>query len=571
MPKYPITPEFMQELPEAIVVLYERLADYLIADICSRFKYNETATATTILHIKQLLKNGYDLDNINRYIKKTLKLTDAEFSKAWSTALGENQRYFDTIVTDQSSFDREAFDSTIEAIRAQTHGMLKNITQTMGFAVRIAGRVQMLDLDGAYERVLDDALMKVQSGISYNVAIREATKQLTDSGVQYIEYASGWHNRVDVAARRAVMTGVTQMSRRYSDQSAELLETPYREVSAHRGARDKDYPNPWSNHKKWQGRVYSIREKDKYPSIYTVCGLDQVDGLCGANCRHTYFPYVEGVTERTYTDEELENLDPPPFEFEGKKYTMYEATQKQRQIETALRKVKREAIAAKAIGDDETYTSLAVRYKRLNDEYHAFSKTAGLREQLERGNIAEFGSKEASAVQKAAKSIANSANNAIIQDESRHMANGMRKPASHILTSDEIESVVEDAKSIEIPTEILKFNAGTQTGFSDDEEIIHVRGDIFPDLTTKNVRDRMSARAVLAHEYYGHYKNHPSEYKVGDWRDEFRASREAAINTPNLTDEERAHLMIDAYDRAKEALQVIEYDEIARRIIYGYE
>ena len=403
MPKYPITPEFMQELPEAIVVLYERLADYLIADICSRFKYNETATATTILHIKQLLKNGYNLDNINKYIKKTLKLTDAEFSKAWSAALGENQRYFDTLVTDTNGFDREAFDQTIAAIAAQTSGELRNITRTMGFAVRVAGRVQMLDLDGAYERVLDDALMKVQSGISYNVAIREATKQLTDSGVQYIEYASGWHNRVDVAARRAVMTGVTQMSRRYSDQSAELLETPYREVSAHRGARDKDYPNPWSNHKKWQGRVYSIREKDKYPSIYAVCGLEQVDGLCGANCRHTYFPFVEGVTERTYTDEELENLDPPPVEFEGKKYTMYEATQKQRQIETALRKVKREAIAAKARGDDEEYTSLAVRYKRLNDEYHAFSKAAGLREQLERGNIAEFGADEAKALLKALK------------------------------------------------------------------------------------------------------------------------------------------------------------------------
>lgn len=256
MPKYPITPEFMQELPEAIVVLYERLADYLIADICSRFKYNETATATTILHIKQLLKNGYDLDNINKYIKKTLKLTDAEFSKAWSTALGENQRYFDTLVTDQSSFDREAFDSTIEAIRAQTHSMLKNITQTMGFAVRVAGQVQMLDLDGMYERVLDDALMKVQSGISYNVAIREATKQLTDSGVQYIEYASGWHNRVDVAARRAVMTGVSAMSAQYSIQEMKLLETDLVEVSAHRGARDKNGVNAWDNHKKWQGKVY---------------------------------------------------------------------------------------------------------------------------------------------------------------------------------------------------------------------------------------------------------------------------------------------------------------------------
>lgn len=73
---------------------------------------------------------------------------------------------------------------------------------------------------------------------------------------------------------------------------------------------------------------------------------------------------------------------------------MYEATQKQRQIEAALRKVKREAIAARATGDNETYTSLAVRYKRLNEEYHAFSQTAGLREQLERGNIPEFGADE---------------------------------------------------------------------------------------------------------------------------------------------------------------------------------
>ncbi len=407
--KYPITPEFMQELPAAIVELYERLADYLIEDICSRFKYNETATATTILHIKQLLKNGYDLDNINKYIKKTLRLTDAEFSKAWSTALGENQRYFDAIVTDTSGFDREAFDRTIAAIAAQTSGELRNITQTMGFAVRTAGRVQMLDLAGAYERVLDDALMKVQSGISYNVAIREATKQLTDSGVQYIEYASGWHNRVDVAARRAVMTGVTQMSRRYSDQSAELLDTPYREVSAHRGARDRDYPNPWSNHKKWQGRVYSMKAGDKYPSIYTVCGLDQVDGLCGANCRHSYAAFVDGVSERTYTDKELENIDPPPFEFEGKKYTMYEATQKQRQIETALRKVKREAIAAKARGDDEEYTNKAVRYRRLNDEYSSFSKAAGLREQTERGNIPTFGTDEAKAINKQYSALAKKA------------------------------------------------------------------------------------------------------------------------------------------------------------------
>lgn len=118
-----------------------------------------------------------------------------------------------------------------------------------------------------------------------------------------------------------------------------------------------------------------------------------------------YYAFVEGVSKRTYTDEELENIDPPPFEFEGKKYTFYEATQKQRQVETALRKVKRELIAAKGRGDDEEYTTKAVRYRRLNEEYEAFSKAAGLREQRERGNIAEFGPKEAREATKAAKTF----------------------------------------------------------------------------------------------------------------------------------------------------------------------
>ena len=125
---------------------------------------------------------------------------------------------------------------------------------------------------------------------------------------------------------------------------------------------------------------------------------------------------------------------------------------------------------------------------------------------------------------------------------------GFWKPANHILTEQEIDSIKADAEAIEVPVSLLRFNQGTQTGF----------------------RDRMSEQAVLAHEYYGHYKHHPSEYNAGDWRDEFRASYAAAIETPNLSDEDRALLMIDAYDRAKEAGIILEYDEKARKIIYGY-
>lgn len=407
--RYPITPDFMYSLPLPLIYLFQRLEEQILEDICSRVAMTGEMTETAIEHIRSLQRRGYDYKKINEYIRKTLKLTQSEFDTVWNKAVQRNQQYFDTLIDDnlilgENNFNANLFMAEINAIEMQTLGELTNITRSMGFAYRAPdGMVKVDDIGRMYQRVLDDALMRVESGQSYNVAIRDATKMLTDSGLQYVDYESGWHNRVDVAARRAVMTGVTQLSRQYTEQTATLLDTPYREVTAHRGARDVDSPNPWSSHKKWQGRVYSIHTDDIYPSIYEVCGLDEVDGLCGANCRHMYHIWVEGVSERTYTDEELENIDPPPFEFEGKQYTFYEATQKQRQVEASLRKVKRELIAAKGRGDDEEYTTKAVRYRRLNEEYEALSKAAGLRPQRERGNIADFGPKEAREAVKASK------------------------------------------------------------------------------------------------------------------------------------------------------------------------
>lgn len=395
--KYPITPEFMYSLPLSLMRLYQRLEEQILEDICSRVAMTGEMTETAIEHIRSLQRRGYDYKKINEYIRKTLKLTQSEFDTVWNKAVQRNQQYFDTLIDDnlilgENNFNADLFMQEINAIEMQTLGELTNITRSMGFAYRAPdGTVKVDDIGKTYQRVLDDALMRVESGQSYNVAIRDATKMLTESGLQYVDYESGWHNRVDVAARRAVMTGVTQLSRQYTEQTATLLDTPYREVTAHRGARDGEGKTPWASHKKWQGRVYSVRTGDIYPSIYEVCGLDEVDGLCGANCRHMYHIWIEGVSERTYTDEELENIDPPPFEFEGKQYTFYEATQKQRQVEASLRKVKRELIAAKGRGDDEEYTTKAVRYRRLNEEYEAFSNAAGLRPQYERGNIAEFG------------------------------------------------------------------------------------------------------------------------------------------------------------------------------------
>lgn len=155
--------------------------------------------------------------------------------------------------------------------------------------------------------------------------------------------------------------------------------------------------------------------------------------------------------------------------------------------------------------------------------------------------------------------------------DNRKMSNKLRGSIFHILTDDEILSIKEDAKSLKIPEEILRFNEGEQTGFVDDKNIICIRGDVLPDLNSTDLRDRLSQKAVLAHEYYGHYKHHPSAFRVGDWRDEFRASYSAALNAPNLSQEERRMLMLDAYDRPKEAGVKVNYNKKARGLIFGYD
>lgn len=125
----------------------------------------------------------------------------------------------------------------------------------------------------------------------------------------------------------------------------------------------------------------------EYPDFVKTCGYGDVQGIGGANCRHSSYPFVEGIMEPTYTDEELQNIDPPPFEFEERKYTAYQATQKQRQIERTVRLLKRRKAAFEAAGLNDDAQSVNARIKRLSDEYKAFSKAAGLPLQTERMKV----------------------------------------------------------------------------------------------------------------------------------------------------------------------------------------
>lgn len=384
--KYPFQPEILDALPEELAELYRGLEDALLMEICSRLKTSDELNEVTVQDIRALRSHGIDLKEIENAIRKTTGISEQKLKKLLDDVVARNQAYYTELITlaDVTRPDVLVDAAAIAAIYAQTKQECRNITRSMGFLVD-NGRT-MLPPAKAYQWALDNSLMQVQSGaISYNQVISNAVKQLADSGLKTVDYESGHRDQVDVAARRAVMTGVSQVCAKYTEQSAEYLETPYFEVSAHSGARDKPGPSPWSSHKAWQGKVYSVNKDDIYPNIYDVCGLGAVDGLEGANCRHRRFPWVEGVSERTYTDEQLAHIDDGlGCEYDGKKYTAYEATQMQRSIERQIRKQKRLRDAYKAAGLKDDETTANIKLRRLNAKYKEFSKAAGLPEQKER-------------------------------------------------------------------------------------------------------------------------------------------------------------------------------------------
>ena len=387
MPHYPFDPPTLDALPEELAELYRTLEDTLLDEICSRLKLADQLNEVTVQDIQALRSHGIDLKNIEEAISKTAGVSKQKLNSLLNDVVERNQKYYTEVIDLAHVTQPETLvdAATVDAIKRQTHDTFRNLTASTGFLV---GNT-MLNPARAYQWALDNAEMQIQSGaINYNQAIKTAVKQLADSGLKVVDYESGHRDQIDVAARRAVMTGVNQICAKYTEQSAQYLETPYFEVSAHAGARDKPGPSQWSSHKDWQGKVYSIRAGDIYPSIYEACGLGAVDGLEGANCRHRRNVWVEGVSERTYTDEQLEHIDDDlGCEFDGKKYTAYEATQMQRRVERQIIKQKRLVTAYKASEQKDEYYAAKAKLVRLNAKYKAFSEAAGLPLQWERTKV----------------------------------------------------------------------------------------------------------------------------------------------------------------------------------------
>lgn len=518
------TPTEIEALPSAMEQLYRSLQLNIMSDLTERLKANgEEITSAADWQINRLYELGVSKDEIDSLIQNTLDVSDDEIDRIYDEVVKSGYARNEELYTGKGKeyipyAENEQLQQLVKAVKNQTKSEYRKITGSLGFAVRNADNtLSFTPLADFYQRTLDNGLMQIASGaVDYNTVLKKAVKAMTDSGLRTIDYASGWSNRVDVAARRALMTGFNQVVAKVNEDNAEQLGTEYFEVSYHRGARP--------THQVWQGRVYSKKE------LETVCGLGTVTGLCGANCYHSYSPFIKGIDTPTYSEEELDRMNEEentPKEYNGRQYTAYEAQQRQRQLETAMRADRQKIeLLTQGGADDDTITGAKAKYFQRQDEYVKFSKAMGLPQQWERITIDgknALGSKlpkKAGSVNKiTAESVAKSGKSGIIKEKSKKPITPITDKAISRIPKVDIEGYTEE-QCLEIQKqhkELLKFSKEQ----NENKEVAFVlKNDVSKMITEpiKGTDEKIDFGSALQGKDLFVMHNHPrnSSYSLND-------------------------------------------------------
>lgn len=329
-----LTPEELEHVSDDIVNLYSDIENELIRDIIRRIIETGEISSTAELRIRsvqELGKNYNDLiKTIAKYTSKSESCIKRTFEEACIKSLDYDDKIYKSvglnpIPLNQSPNMLQILESTIK----KTNMQFNNLTMTM---IDSAQKIFIDNLNKGY-------LKTITGAFSYNEAVKQAIDELSKNGL-YIEYPSGRKDCVDVAVKRAVRTGIVQTSGKLQEIRAEDMGCEYYETSAHVGARN--IGTGYCNHESWQGRVFKIKgSTNEYPNFKSSTGYGKIQGLCGINCRHAFFPFFPGISKRAYTDEELKDISNQTVTYNGKEIKKYQAEQMQRKSERDIRETKR--------------------------------------------------------------------------------------------------------------------------------------------------------------------------------------------------------------------------------------
>ena len=381
-----LPPSYLDAMPDAFVQLAQQVEDEILQDVARRIGKMGTLTETADWQLWRYQQTEAVRENVVKLLAKYSGKSEATIRRLLKEAATEAMEREDAIYyhynLEPTPFEESAaLNNLLNAGARQTCGTWRNLTATTANTV-----------SGAFERTLDVAWGKVATGaFDYKTAVKQAVDSLADE-MPEITYPSGHTDSLEVAARRAVLTGVNQTAGKLQEARMDEMNVEFVETSAHGGARP--------SHAEWQGRRFhrggAVDYLGKhYPDFEQATGYGTGAGLCGWNCRHTFFAvFPELGDPPTWTEESLQELNARNIEYNGKLYTQYEVNQMQRARERNVRKWKKRYLAESAAGSDTTDS--AVRLKAARQSLSEFAKATGWRVDSARVSVPKFGRSEAS-------------------------------------------------------------------------------------------------------------------------------------------------------------------------------
>ena len=380
-----LTPDYLENVPAALMRLWQQVEDDILRDVARRIgKMGEvTATADWQLWRREQVRlvNREVLKILAKYSGRSEAELRRIFQEAAAKALEEDDRLYTSAGLDPPDPNEDtALLNLLNAGYEETSGTWQNLTATTAATV-----------SQQFTAAADRAWLQVASGaFDYQTAVRRAVNGLA-AHMAGVTYPTGHQETLEVAVRRAVLTGVNQTAGKLQLARMEEMDWQFVETSAHAGARPE--------HAKWQGRQFhrggAVTYKGKhYPDFEKATGYGTGAGLCGWNCRHSFFAIDPDLSEPAYTEEELAALDAKNIAYKGKLYTRYELSQKQRALERKVRAAKRQYLAEDAAGLDTAQSAVKLRQARQN--LAAFVRETGGRNDSARTFVSGFGRSEAS-------------------------------------------------------------------------------------------------------------------------------------------------------------------------------
>ena len=329
--------------------------------------------------IAQELKYGADINDLMAELSKLSGKSIKDVEEAFDLVAEENMAFAEVYAKAKNMEfvdykNNEQLKRLVKSIAGETNATFKNISRAkaVGFVLKDEnGNKIFKNLKKTYNDLIDEAVFNVTTGTTdYQSAMRGVMKQLADSGVKIHEekvgYKNGYNVRIDSAVRQNVLTGIRQVNLEIQSQVGRDFGADGVEISAHSPCAE--------DHLHIQGKQYSNKE-------FAKLNGDLERPIGEYNCRHFVFSIVLGVNQPSYSQKMLNEMNRESqsvVEYEGKKYTAYEATQVQRKLETAIRKQKDRQIIARASGDKDGVGIAQSNISTLTNKYNDFSKNAGL-------------------------------------------------------------------------------------------------------------------------------------------------------------------------------------------------